>query len=146
MPMVDGKYEAKISTTFASAEKALEEIKKGIQKSRKVRLSNIPDAMLNELLPLLKGKDVMVILPIGAEPSKELKSIAEVGIQKAKIYKDFKGKEAIAGSIYLPDKIYSVTWSNGEIFQIDTMEYGKCVKCMKKIFEMSWRYAKKVKS
>jgi hypothetical protein len=145
MPIVDGKYEAKISTTFCSTEEALEEIKKDIQKSRKIRISNIPDDMLNELLPLLKDKDVMVILPIGAEPSKELKSIAEVGIQKAKIYKDFKGKEAIAGSIYLPDRIYSVTWSNGEIFQIDAMEYGKCVKCMKKFFDIGWHYAEKVK-
>ncbi len=56
MPIVDGKYEAKISTTYASPKEGIDEIKRMIQKSRRIRISNIPMPLLNELLPILKDK------------------------------------------------------------------------------------------
>lgn len=52
MPIVDGQYEAKISTIFRTTEKAVEEIKNKIQKSKRVRISNIPMELLKTLLPL----------------------------------------------------------------------------------------------
>ena len=145
MPIVDGQYQAKISTVFASVKQGVEELKKKIEKSRKVRIGNVPASLLNELLPLLKGKDVKIILPEGGQPIDELEAIGEVAIQKAKIYSDFKGVEANQGSIYFADVMFSVTWAKDKVLQISTMEYDKCVKCMKGTFEMSWRYAQKIK-
>jgi hypothetical protein len=145
MPIVDGQYQAKISTVFANVKLSVEELKKKIEKSRKVRIGNVPTKLLKEMLPLLKGKDVKIILPGGEKPTEELKAIGEVAIQKAKIYSDFKGVEANQGSIYFADVMFSVTWAKDKIMQISTMEYDKCVKCMKGTFEMSWRYAQKVK-
>lgn len=145
MPIVDGQYQSKISAVFASVEQGVEEMKKKIAKSRKVRIGNIPAGMVEELLPLLKGKDVKIILPDGEQPTDELKAVGEVAIQKAKIYSDFKGVEANQGSVYLADVMFGVTWAKDNILQISTMEYDKCVKCMKGTFEMSWRYARKVK-
>lgn len=52
MPIVDGKYEAKISTTYALPEEGIDEIKRMIQKSRKVRISGIPMPLLAEFVPL----------------------------------------------------------------------------------------------
>ena len=63
MPIVNGQYQAKISTTFRSTKEAVEEIKVKIEKSRRVRISNIPMSLLDKLAPLLKGKDVKIILP-----------------------------------------------------------------------------------
>jgi hypothetical protein len=145
MPIVDGQYQAKISTVFASVEQGVEELKKKIEKSRKVRIGNVPAGLLRELLPLLKGKDVKIILPEGGQPTEELKAVGDVAIQKAKIYSDFKGVEANQGSIYFADVMFSVTWAKDKVLQISTMEYDKCVKCMKGTFEVSWRYAQKVK-
>lgn len=145
MPIVDGQYQAKISTVFASVKEGVEELKKKIEKSRKVRIGNVPAKLLKELLPLLKGKDVKIILPDGEQPTEELKAVGEVAIQKAKIYSDFKGVEADEGSIYFADVMFCVTWAKDKILQITTMEYDKCVKCMKGTFEMGWRYARKVK-
>jgi hypothetical protein len=145
MPIVDGQYQAKISTVFANVKQGVEELKKKIEKSRKVRIGNVPAKLLKELLPLLKGKDVKIILPEGEQPTEELKTVGELAIQKAKIYSDFKGVEANQGSVYLADVMFSVTWAKDKILQIATMEYDKCVKCMKGTFEMSWRYAQKVK-
>ena len=145
MPIVDGQYQAKISTVFASVEQGVEELKKKIEKSRKVRIGNVPAGLLRELLPLLKGKDVKIVLPEGEQPTDELKAVGDVAIQKAKIYSDFKGVEANQGSVYFADVMFSVTWARDNILQISTMEYDKCVKCMKGTFEMSWRYAQKVK-
>jgi hypothetical protein len=145
MPIVDGQYQSKISTVFASVEQGVGELKRKIEKSRKVRIGNVPAGMVKELLPLLKGKDVKIILPEGEQPTDELKTIGDVAIQKAKIYSDFKGVEANQGSVYLADVMFSVTWAKDNILQISTMEYDKCVKCMKGTFEMSWRYARKVK-
>jgi hypothetical protein len=145
MPIVDGQYQAKISTVFGSVEKGVEELKGKIEKSRKVRIGNVPAKLVKELLPLLKGKDVKIILPDGEQPNEELEAVGDVAIQKAKIYSDFKGVEANQGSIYFADVMFSVTWAKDKIMQITTMEYDKCVKCMKGTFEMSWRYAQKIK-
>jgi len=143
MPIVDGRYEAKISTTFRSTEEALEEIKNKIEKSRRVRISNVPMVMLEKLVPLLQGKDVKIILPTGSKPTSELKEIGEVAVQKAKIYKDYKGVEANAGSIYFSDRIFGVVWVKDRILEIDAMDYDKCVKCMKNMFDVGWRYSEK---
>jgi len=143
MPIVDGRYEAKISTTFRSVKDAIEEIRNKIEKSRRVRISNIPMSLLEKLLPLLKGKDVKIILPMKAKASDELRKVGEVAVQKAKIYKDYKGVEANAGSIYFSDRIFGVVWVKDRILEIDAMDYDKCVKCMKNMFDVGWRYSEK---
>ena len=143
MPIVDGRYEAKISTTFRSTEEALQAIKDKIASSRRVRISNIPMELLGRILVALKGKDVKIILPMKAKPSPELKQIGEVAVQKARIYKDHKGTEANVGSIYFSDRIFSVVWDKDKILEIDAMDYDKCVKCMRGMFDVGWRYSEK---
>jgi len=143
MPIVDGRYEAKISTIFRSNKEALEAIKNKIEKSRRVRISNIPMGLLEKLRPLLEGKDVKIILPMMAKVSAEVRKIGEVAVQKAKIYKDYKGTEADVGSIYFSDRIFSVVWHKDKILQIDAMDYDKCIKCMRKMFDVGWRYSEK---
>ncbi len=145
MPIVDGQYQAKISTVFASVQKGVEQLKNKVSKSRRVRIANVPAKLINELLPLLKGKDVKMILPGKVKPTEQMKEVGDVAIQKAKIYSDFKGVEADEGSIYFSDVMFCVTWSKDKILQIATMEYDKCVKCMKGTFDMAWRYSDKQK-
>ncbi len=143
MPIVDGRYEAKLSTTFENVEEAIVEIKKKIHKSRRIRISNIPMKLLEELKPYLKEKDVKIVLPIGEKPNEELKNLGEVATTKARIYADFKGKEANSGSVNFSDIVFNVLWVDGEILNVSTMEYGKCVKCLSETFEGGWRYAQK---
>ncbi len=143
MPVIDGKYEAKLGTTYATVEEGIVEIKRQIQKSRRIRISNIPMSMLEELKPLLKDKDLMVILPIGQKPDGNLRELGEVATTKARIYTDFKGTEANAGSIYFASTVYSIAWAYDKILNISTMEYGKCVKCMQGTFDGGWHYAQK---
>ncbi len=143
MPIVNGKYEAKISTTFGTAEEGIGEIKKKIQKSRRIRISSIPPSLLEQLKPILKDKDLKIILPIGQKPTEDLKQLGETATTKAKIYVDFHGKEANTGSIYFSDTVYNIVWLDDKILSISTMEYGKCVKCMMGTFEGGWRYSQK---
>ena len=143
MPIVDGQYQAKISTVFATVKEGIEQLKSKIAKSRKVRITNVPAGLLEELLPLLTGKDVKIILPGSAKPTAQQREVGDVAVQKAKIYSDFKGVEANEGSIYFSDVMFCVTWSKEKILQISTMEYDKCVKCMKGTFDMAWRYSAK---
>jgi hypothetical protein len=143
MPIVDGKYEAKISTTFATSEEGVEDIKRKIQKSRRIRISSIPPNLLEQLKPFLKDKDLKIILPMGQEPDENLKQLGETATTKAKIYVDFHGKEANTGSVYFSDTVYNIVWLGDQILSISTMEYGKCVKCMMGTFEGGWRYSQK---
>jgi len=143
LPIVDGRYEAKIGTTFATVEEGITEIKRMTQKSRRVRISNIPMSLLEELKPLLKDKDLMIILPSGEKPTDELKQLAPIATTKARIYVDYKGEEANSGSINFASTIFNVAWVNGKILGVSTMEYGKCVKCLAGTFEGGWRYAQK---
>jgi hypothetical protein len=143
MPIVDGRYEAKISTTFRSNKEALEAIKSKIEKSRRVRISSIPMSLLKKLLPLLKGKDVKIILPLGEKVRPEVKEVGDVAVTKARIYKDHKGTDATLGSIYFSDRMFSIAWADDRILEIDALEYDKCVRCMKNMFDVGWRYSEK---
>ena len=146
MPIVDGQYQAKLSTVFASTKEGLKQLKDKIASSRKVRIGNVPIGLIEELLPLLEGKDVKIILPSGEKPTAQMKQVGNVAVQKAKIYSDFKGIEANEGSIYFSDVMFSVTWAKKDkVLQVSTMEYDKCVKCMRGTFDMAWRYADKQK-
>jgi hypothetical protein len=143
MPIVDGKYEMKIGTTFATVEEGVAELKRTIQKSRRIRISNIPMSLLEELKPMLKDKDLMIILPMNEKPTEELKQLTPTATTKARIYVDYKGEEANSGSITFSQLIFNVAWVNDKILGVSTMEYGKCVKCLAGSFEGGWRYSQK---
>jgi len=143
MPIVDGKYEAKIGTTFATVEEGVAEIKRMIQKSRRIRISNIPMVLFEELKPMLKDKDLMLILPVGEKPTDEVKKLAQTATTKARIYVDYRGQEANSGSVNFANVVFNIVWAGDKILNVSTMEYGKCVKCMGGTFEGGWRYAQK---
>jgi hypothetical protein len=146
MPIVEGRYEAKLSTTFGTVDEGIEEIKRRIQKSRRMRISNIPMKLLDELKPLLIGKDLKIILPFGEKPTEELRKLGEIATTKARIYVDFKGTEANTGSIGFSTMIFNIVWLGDHVFSVSTMEYSKCVKCLMKTFDMAWRYSQKWQS
>lgn len=75
MPIVNGRYEAKLSTTFSTIEDGIEEIKRKTQKSRRIRISNIPMSLLKQLEPILGNKDLKIILPIGENPLKNWRNL-----------------------------------------------------------------------
>nr|MDO8083207.1 hypothetical protein [Candidatus Sigynarchaeum springense] len=146
MPIVDGKYEQKISTVFATPTEAIEEIKRKLKHGRKIRISNIPMALLRALAPLLQGKDLKIVLPGGEMPPADIKIQAEFAAAKAKIYVDYKGREAASGSIGFPDIVFNIVWlkPSGEVLEITAMEYSKCVKCMvNETFDSGWHYSLK---
>lgn len=143
MPIVEGRYESKISTTFSTVEEGVEEIKRKAQRSRRIRISTIPMSLLEELKPFLRDKDLKIILPIGEKPSEELRKLGETATTKARIYVDFKGKEANTGSVSFSDRIFNIVWFGDQILDISAMEYSQCVKCLLNTFEMSWRYSQK---
>ncbi|MFQ6106854.1 MAG: hypothetical protein ACE5QF_04625 [Thermoplasmata archaeon] len=143
MPIVDGRYEMKMSTTFATPEEGIEAIKERVRSSRKIRINGLPMKLIDELRPLLVKKDLKIVLPLGEKPTDDLGKLGEVATTKAKIYVEFKGEEANSGYIVFPKIMYSVTWSGDRILHVSTMEYAACVKCMMKGFEGAWRYAQK---
>jgi len=142
MPIVDGRYEAKIGTTYKT-EKGIEELRKKIKKSRVIRINNIPMNLLKELMPLLEGKDLKIILPMGEKKTEELMRLGDVAVTKARLYHQYDGKEANVGNISFSDVIFNILWTDDKIIEISTMEYSKCVKCMRSTFETAWRYARK---
>ena len=99
--------------------------------------------LLEDLKTILNDKDLMVILPLGVKPEEWVKSLGKVATTKAKIYVDYKGKEAFSGSINFSDIVFNIMWADSEMLEISTMEYSKCVKCLMGTFEGSWRYAQK---
>jgi hypothetical protein len=143
MPIIDGKYEAKISTTYASPEEGLNEIKRMIQKSRRIRISGIPMPLLEELKPLLKEKDLMIILPSNEKPTDEFKALAPIATTKARVYVEYKGQEANSGSVNFPSRSFTIIWTPSNILAVSAMEYNKCAKCLMETFEVGWHYAQK---
>lgn len=143
MPIVDGKYVMRLSTTFATIKQARDEIIRKLAKARKVRISNVPAKLLRQLAPMLKGKDVKIILPKGTKPDEKISELGPVAVTKARVYKNYKGIEANAGSIAFSDIVYNITWTDRKILAVDTLEYAKCIKCIVDGFEGAWRYSSK---
>jgi hypothetical protein len=143
MPIVDGKYEAKISTTYATPQEGIAELKRMVQKSRRIRIGGIPMPLLEELKPLLKDKDLMIVLPLGEKPTEELKALAPIATTKARIYVDYMGQEANSGSVNFPSRSFGIIWAGDKILAVSAMEYPKCAKCMLETFEGGWHYAQK---
>ena len=100
-------------------------------------------ALLEELKPLLKEKDVMIILPMGEKPSEELRKLAPTATTKARIYVDYMGQEANSGSVNFANTVFNIAWVRDKILGVSAIEYGKCVKCLAGTFEGGWRYAQK---
>lgn len=144
MPIVDGKYEAKISTTYASPNEGIEEIKRMLVKSRRIRINNIPMPLLEEFKPLLKDKDLMIVLPLNEKPTEELKQLAPIATAKARIYVDYMGQEAVSGAINFASRSFSIIWTGDKILSVSAMEYAKCAKCLMETFEGGWHYAQKL--
>jgi hypothetical protein len=143
VPIVDGKYEAKISTTYITPQEGINEIKRMLQKSRRIRISNIPMPLLSEFLPLLKDKDLMIVLPQNEKPTEELKALAPIATAKARIYVDYMGQEAATGSINFASRCFNIIWTGEKILAVSAMDYSKCAKCMMDSFEGNWHYAQK---
>jgi hypothetical protein len=143
MPIVDGKYETCISTYFATVDDGIAQIKNKLGRSRRVRISNIPPGLLEELKPLLTGKDLKIVLPEGMEPDESLLKLGPVATAKGRIYADYAGKEACSGSIGFSDRSFSIIWSGDKIFMVSAMDYVKCARCLLDTFETGWRYAQK---
>ena len=144
MPVSEGRFEVKVSTTFKSIEEGLMELKKKLDSSKKIRISNIPMAVLEHFLPDMEGKDVKIIIPHGAKPTPAMKQMGNIAVMKAKIYKDYKGKQANLGTVYFTDRVFTLTWTRDELLEVDSMDYPKCVKCMGGTFQTGWRYAEKL--
>ncbi|MFQ5761566.1 MAG: hypothetical protein ACE5PO_00895 [Candidatus Bathyarchaeia archaeon] len=146
MPIVDGKYVCKISEVYEPKE-GVESLKKEIEKAKKVQLQNIPDNLMKELMPLLKGKKTRIILPPGKKPNRELMDLGEVAVAspKADIYHVYKGRKVYVGGVYLPKMFFNVVPTDGDIAQVSTLEYPKCVNCMNEAFEFGWKRSKKAK-
>lgn len=143
MPIVEGRYEAKLGATYTKPEEGIEEIKRRIQRSRGIRINAIPMTLLDELKPLLKGKDLKVILPFGSSVAEDLRELGPVAVTKARIYVELDGEEANTGSVAFADAVFNITWKDDRILQVSSMEYSRCVKCLRGTFEGAWRYAKK---
>jgi hypothetical protein len=47
-------------------------------------------SLLDELKPLLKDKDLMIILPMNEKSTEELKQLAPTATKKARIYVDYE--------------------------------------------------------
>ncbi|HTX43307.1 MAG TPA: hypothetical protein VMC61_01165 [Methanocella sp.] len=143
MPIVDGKYEACISTYYATVDQGIADLKKKLQRSRRVRISNIPPKLLEELKPLLAGKDLKIVLPEGMEPDESLRKLGPVATVKARIYANYAGKEASSGSVSFSDRSFGIVWSGDDIHMVSAMDYVKCARCLIDSFEANWRYAQK---
>lgn len=143
MPIVDGKYEARLKTYYASPGDGVDAIKKKLRRSRRVRISNIPRTLLEDLAPSLEGKDLKVILPEGERPDERLASLGEFATTTSRIYADYMGKEANSGAVDFSDRSFNVVWSGDAIICIDSMDYVKCARCLLDTFDMAWRYSRK---
>lgn len=117
-------------------------IKSKIRCSRKVIINNIPLSLLEELLPLLKGKKVSAALKENGSGKSIQDNVENICFYKSDIKASYKNQKMNFGNIVLPSVIFDITWDKKEGIQdITTYKDHHCLKCDYRL--NIYRYAEK---
>lgn len=128
MSLFDGILKINLAVTYR-VDKGILAIKKGIVRSDKVTLNNIPISLLLELLPLLKGKDVSVNQKVADFNTSINDGIGDVFYHSAFIHASVGGEKMQFGCIVSPKKVFDIAWNERGIQDITGVEAHDCLKC-----------------
>ncbi len=128
MALLDGILKISFGISY-EVEEGLRDIKRGIRSSKKVILNNIPLSLLQELMPLLKGKDVSVSLKKNEFEESIDEDIEGISYHKADIHAGHGDEKMHFGCIVLPKMLFDVIWNDEGVQSISGIKLHSCIKC-----------------
>lgn len=132
-----------------NAEDGLRHIKENLQKSSKAIINYLPDYLIEELLPYLKGKKIHIMMPHGHRVHADVKNIPQSRVARKLIKPHLKihdHHDVMGGGICLPHIHYGIAWKDDKILEIRTAEVEECVHCMVKKHLTAWSLGKRISS
>ncbi len=128
MSLLEGILKVSFGVSY-KVEDGIRDIKKRIRSSKKVILNNSPVSLLQELLPVLKGKDVSVTLKESDFKESIAEDIDGVSYHSAAIHAGHGEEKMHFGCIVLPNMLFDVIWNEDGIRDISGIKLHSCLKC-----------------
>jgi hypothetical protein len=94
--------------------------------------------LLDELVPLLKDKDLMIALPQNQTPTEELKQLAPLATSEARIYVDYMSQEANSDAVNFASRSFSIIWVDDKTLDVSAM------KIIVNMLNALWKHLKKL--
>ncbi len=73
-------------------------------------------------MPLLKDKDLMIVLPQNQTPTEELKQLAPLATSEARVYIDYMGQEANSDTVNFASRSFSIIRVDDKILGVSAMK------------------------
>jgi hypothetical protein len=129
MSILETLFNINLGTSY-TPDRGIEVIKRKIRSSRKVIVNNIPVSLLEELLPLLEDKKVLVALKENGSRELIEDDIEDICFYNADIEASYNNQKMNFGNIVLSNMIFDITWDKKErIRDITTYKDHSCLKC-----------------
>ncbi len=128
MSLLEGILKVSFGVSY-KVEEGIRDIKKGIRSSKKVILNNIPVSLLQELMPLLKGKNVSVSLKKNEFEDLVEDDIKNISYHKAGIHAGHGDEKMHFGCVVLPKMLFDVIWNDEGVQSISGIKLHSCLKC-----------------
>jgi hypothetical protein len=129
MSLVEGIIKISFGASY-NVDEGIRVIQREIRRSRRVIFNNIPVALVEEFLPLLKGKKVSAVLKENAHVDSVEEDIEDISYHTANIQAGYANKKMNFGCIVLPNIIFDITWDDkDDIRDITGLKFNKCLKC-----------------
>jgi len=132
------RFVLSIGEIFKTPADGFRAITAALKKSRKVRLSNLSDALLQRFCPKIAGHQTKEIYLHDERQRAAVPDIgAAVEIVNARFVQDFFGERVNMGEILTPTAMFHVLWKDDEVRRIFANTDPKCISCSwKKNFQM----------
>jgi hypothetical protein len=105
-------------------------IEEELEKHKSIELINIPLDLVRKWKPLLQGKKVTLYnnLPDGLPP--DIQDFVSEVFTTVQMKGTLYGREVAKGEIFVKNRIFNIWYADGEILNIGSVTYRRCVKCI----------------
>ena len=132
------RFTLKIGEIYTTSDEGISAIKEALADAEKVRLTNIPVFVMEELLPAI-GKSSDTVVYLHDESYREMLDYGEAHVEKVNSLwtQNFFGEVVNMGEVNTPTAMFHLLWKEKEIKRIFAQTDPKCIECAwKKNFVM----------
>lgn len=122
-------FEMQVDEIF-TIETGLSAIREDLERQKSFDLINLPLSLIREWRPILEGKKVTLYNNLVEGLPPDIRDLGREIFTSVRMKGTFYGRVVDKGEVFLRNKIYNIWYSGGEILNIGSITYRRCVKCI----------------
>lgn len=122
-------FEMQVDEIF-TIETGLSAIREDLERQKSFDLINLPLSLIREWRTILEGKKVTLYNNLVEGLPPDIRDLGREIFTSVRMKGTFYGRVVDKGEVFLRNKIYNIWYSGGEILNIGSITYRRCVKCI----------------